>query len=146
MGDHDQPRHRVVPVEPAPALLGLVVRLPTAQRFMYNLFAQTWISYRNRTHKSLPAPGDRAPQAPLTEGPNAGRTLYDLIREPDHHVLVFQGDHTTAELTERLSALHALIREHRLTAHVHTIQAGNREAHRPRAHHPGRKPGGAPRL
>nr|AGI62225.1 AbeX1-like monooxygenase [uncultured bacterium] len=92
--------------------IGVVARQRPVRRGVFRMLSQTWIAYRGgvavgpgRAGRGGPAPGDRAPHAPLEKG-ESGAGVLDLLRSPGYHLLVFTaaGESVCAELAEALRA------------------------------------------
>lgn len=119
-----------------PLLFHLASRAAFRQRAFW-LVSQLWTAYRGSPAVvesgpvgRLPRAGDRAPFGPYEVGPDAGGSIFDTLRSPDHHLLLFEGlrparvpmGSTKDEIAGLLDAYAAPIR-------FNEVAAGNRTLH-----------------
>ncbi|GAA2807830.1 FAD-dependent monooxygenase [Saccharopolyspora taberi] len=107
-----------------PPLIRIAAHLPPARRAVHRLFSQTWISYRTG-RQSFPGPGDRVPECRI-----GGRSLYELIAEPVHHLLL-----SGAAPHDPTGAYRLPIRSHRIEpAELHRLFGADAVLVRPDGH------------
>jgi hypothetical protein len=88
-----------------PLLFRIASALPPVRRRVFWLISQLWTSYRNSpavAHsgpvRNGPRAGDRAPYGLFEAGPDAGESIFDKLRGPDHHLLLLEGRRPEAML------------------------------------------------
>lgn len=103
---------------------------------IFRLVSQTWITYRDSAAvagervTAVAQPGDRAPYARFDTGPDAGRTIFTLLRGVDHHLLYFAGDAADGGKAEVQQRVQALLATYKFPIHLHTIQRDQRSLHK----------------
>lgn len=103
---------------------------------IFRLVSQTWITYRDSAAvagervTAVAQPGDRAPYARFDTGPDAGRTIFTLLRGVDHHLLYFAGDAADGDKAEVQQHVQALLAAYKFPIHLHTIQRDQRSLHK----------------
>ena len=121
-----------------PRIINVVARIGAMRGAIFQLFSQTWISYRSspvvaKTQRGQGLKGlqigDRAPHGVFETGLNKGRSLFSLLRGPDHHVFVFEGQEAGELSTHLVDNTQALLDTYRTTIRTHVIARGNQELH-----------------
>ena len=119
-----------------PLLFRLVSLIPPIRRRAFWLISQLWTSYGDSPAvagsepvRGEPKAGDRAPYGFFEAGPNAGTSLFDLLRGPDHHLLLFEGRKPGPGLDALREELEALLDRYAATAVVHPVPAENEGLH-----------------
>lgn len=106
-----------------PRILNVVARIGAMRGVIFRLFSQTWISYRSSPVVATQHDqwgtgvhiGDRAPHGVFEIGLNKGRLLFSLLRGPDHHVFVFEGQEVSELSTDLVNNTQALLDTYRTT-------------------------------
>ena len=121
-----------------PSIINVVARFRAVRGIIFQLFSQTWINYRTspavdptqrvRQTKGIRV-GDRASHGMFQDGVNQGRSIFTLLRGPDHHLLMFEGLQADVPHTELVNALQTLLDTYRTKIQIHTITQSNRELH-----------------
>ena len=123
-----------------PLLFRLIAPLPSIQRRAFWLISQLWTSYRGSpavaksgSGKQEPKAGDRAPFGFFEVGPDAGKSIFTLLRGLDHHLLLFAGSKSGSTLTD----LHmmeeqqcSLLDAYSVPVHIHLVEAENLQLHK----------------
>ena len=120
----------------ATRLVGPLTRLPAVRSLVFRLFSQTWIGYRGSLVVAGPAaegkgprPGDRAPYG-ILEAVSDGRDgLYDLLKGPGHHLLLFEGLEPNPALDAYRLAVDEVLGRYAVDVSVHVIPAKERRLH-----------------
>ncbi len=120
-----------------PLLFRIVSAVPTLRRLAFWFVSQLWTEYRESPAvaqsgpaKNGPKAGGRAPYGFFEAGPGSGMSLFDALRGPDHHLLIFEGEKPN---TERLVAtreeVERLLDCYEAPVHVHQISTQNKGLH-----------------
>jgi 2-polyprenyl-6-methoxyphenol hydroxylase-like FAD-dependent oxidoreductase len=123
----------------APLLFRLVSKIPPVRRRVFWLVSQLWTTYRDSpavaqsgpTEKG-PRAGDRAPYGFFATSQDAGLSIFDEVRGPDHHLLLFEGGGSDATLTDPARTrkdLQALIGAYEAPIRSHVVAPANRSLH-----------------
>lgn len=99
--------------------------------------SQLWTNYhespavaRSSPAKKGPKAGDRAPYGFFEAGPQAGRSLFEVLRGTDHHLLVFEGSKSGSMEIEAVREEAAeILDRYRIPDEVHLITAENLQLH-----------------
>ncbi len=115
-----------------PLLLHLVTGITPLRRQTFWLLSQLWTRYRSSpavaesgTGKKRPRAGDRAPYGFFKIGPDAGKSIFPLLKGLDHHLLLFAGDRRVSALHGLEERLHFLLDAYEVPIHLHTVPVGN---------------------
>lgn len=117
-----------------------VLSLPGPRRVVFRLVSQLWTRYRESPAVAEPEPangaakapraGDRAPYGRFGAGPNRGTGLFDLMRDTDHHLLLFEGGPRPAAGLDTMEiGLAGLLDRYAATITIHRVSAENRSLH-----------------
>ena len=122
-----------------PPLFALVSSLPPFQRNFFWLLSQLWTSYRNSPAvtdvghvKKGPQAGDRAPYGFFEAGPDAGTSIFTLLKGQEHHLFLFAGSKLPSPLTDFQGLeerVHSLLDDYAVPIHAHVVSSGNRKLH-----------------
>ena len=123
-----------------PTFFRLVSSIPLFQRRFFWLLSQLWTNYRNSPavaqsggSKQGPRAGDRAPYGFFEDGPDAGKSIFDLLKGVDHHLFLFAGSKSVlapTDLHELEERLHSLLATYEVPIHLHTISMGNQSLYK----------------
>ncbi len=123
-----------------PPLFRLLSPLPPAQRRFFWLLSQLWTSYRTSPAvvesgpvKQGPRAGERAPYGFFEVGPDAGQSIFTLLRDLDHHLFLFAGSKPGSTLTDlRVLEEHvrSLLDAYTVPIHLHLVSGENPSLHR----------------
>ncbi len=129
-------RLHIIPV------LSRVVSLPGLSRTAFWFVSQLWTRYRESPAvaeprypdgpppgRRGPRAGDRAPYGRFEVGPNAGTSLFDLLKGTGHHLLLFEGDRPRPGLDAVEGDLLRLLDRYAAAITLHRVPAANRELH-----------------
>ncbi len=119
-----------------PKLFKLISRPPLRGRVFW-LISQLWTGYRDSPAvaqfgpaKKGPKAGERAPHGFFEVGPEASKSIFEKLRGPDHHLLVFEGPRSDPD---RLEATYEeakrVLDRYGAPFVVHRVPAGNKELH-----------------
>jgi 2-polyprenyl-6-methoxyphenol hydroxylase-like FAD-dependent oxidoreductase len=122
-----------------PLIFGFVSAIPPIRRRAFWLVSQLWTEYRGSpavagsgsTGKG-PQAGDRAPYGFFATGPQAGESIFDALRDQDHHLLLFEGGRSDAALPDparKRKDLQALAGAYKAPIRLHVVAPGNRSLH-----------------
>ncbi len=116
-----------------PGLLNLTERSRAVGGLLFGIISQVRVNYRGSPvvadgggfGRKAPRPGDRAPYGLLEDG----TSLYDLLRRPGHHLLLFEGTrggtgHGTAQ-----KEVSARLDRYGLPVEIHRIPTGEQKLH-----------------
>lgn len=114
-----------------------ILSLPGPRRIVFPLVSQLWTRYRDSPAvqqsgpaKKGPKAGDRAPYGNFEAGQSKGTSIFDLMNDTDHHVLLFEGTQdSAAELGAIEEGIAGLLDEYEATFTVHRVPAANRHLH-----------------
>ena len=119
-----------------PLLFRLLSRQLALRRWAFWYLSQLWTSYRNspaivasEVVKKGPQAGDRAPYGFFEDGPDAGKSIFALLKGLDHHLLFFSGSRMNSQHTtvyEAEESLQTLLDMYKAPIHLHTVSEGNR--------------------
>jgi 2-polyprenyl-6-methoxyphenol hydroxylase-like FAD-dependent oxidoreductase len=121
-------------------LFGRLLPLPPFKRSFFWLLSQLWTSYRNSPAvtngghvKRGPRAGDRAPYGFFEAGPDAGKSIFTLLKGQDHRLLLFAGSKPANPLTnfQRLEEhVRSLLDAYAAPISLHVVSSGNRKLHK----------------
>jgi 2-polyprenyl-6-methoxyphenol hydroxylase-like FAD-dependent oxidoreductase len=121
-----------------PLLFAALSRPPAMRRRVFWFLSQLWTSYRRSPAVAETGPvgrspraGDRAPYGGFEHGPDAGRSIFDLLTGTDHHLLLFAGRRPVPDPTDAAALAIAALRDrfaapirlHRIDADEGRLQA-----------------------
>ena len=120
-----------------PLLLRLVTSVPALRRRAFWLISQLWTSYRTSpavlesgSDKKGSRAGDRAPYGFFEAGPDAGKSIFRLLKGLDHHLLLFAGSKpVNVNLQEVETNLRTLVSAYSAPIHLHVVLTGNPSLH-----------------
>ncbi|MGB3633223.1 MAG: FAD-dependent monooxygenase [Rubrobacteraceae bacterium] len=138
VGDTTNPASRQLRTFVAPLLFRGVSHVPPLRRWGFWLVSQLWTSYRESPAveesgplKRGPRAGDRAPYGFFEDGPHAHKSIFELLRGPDHHLLIFEGKQPNSRrLDAAREEIEALLQRYEMPASIHQISTGNRKLHK----------------
>lgn len=116
--------------------------LPGLGRNIFWLFSQLWTNYRSspavmesepKSGKKGLRAGDRAPYGFFETGPDAGKSIFSILKGLDHHLLLFAGnklDPTLANTGELVGPLRSLLDTYAVPIHLHSVSAENPGLHK----------------
>ncbi|GHO49283.1 FAD-dependent monooxygenase [Ktedonospora formicarum] len=118
-----------------PLLFRLVTSFAPLRQRAFWLVSQLWTSYRTspavaptESGKEGSRAGDRAPYGYFEVGANAGKSVFSLFTDMDHHLLLFAGsraDTTDIHLQEMEASTRSLIEAYAMPIQLHTVSKGN---------------------
>lgn len=118
-----------------PLLFRLVSLTPPLRRAAFWFISQLWTSYRESPAvaqsgpaKEGPRAGERAPYGLFEAGPEAGKSIFDELTGPDHHLLLFEGLGPDPAGVAR-GEIEGLLGSYRVPVRVHRIPAENSRLH-----------------
>jgi len=122
-----------------PLLFRIASMLPPLRKRVFWLISQLWTNYRESPAvvqsgpvKAGPQAGDRAPYGFFEEGPDAAESIFEVLRGPEHHLLIFEGRNQNPappDLRKIEQDLRSLLDYYGMTIRMHTVQKGNRNLH-----------------
>jgi hypothetical protein len=120
-----------------PLLFMFASKLPPIRKRIFWLISQLWTNYRKSPAvaesgpaRKGPRAGDRAPYGFFETGPDDGQSIFEVLRRPEHHVLLFEGGGVEPPGPGRLQGgLRELISAYEAPFQVHEVAAGNRQLH-----------------
>jgi len=118
-----------------PLLFRLVSLTPPLRRTAFWFLSQLWTGYRespavaqSEPAKKGPKAGERAPYGFFEAGPDAGKSIFEKLAGPDHHLLLFEGLGPAGSEADRRE-IQDLLGRYRVPVVVHRIPAENRDLH-----------------
>ncbi|GCE07476.1 FAD-dependent monooxygenase [Dictyobacter aurantiacus] len=109
---------------------------PLFKRRVFWLLSQLWTSYRGspavaqlEASKHGPQAGDRAPYGFFEDGPEAGKSIFALFKNMDHHLFLFAGSRSEDIPGEIEEQLQTLLATYKVPIHLHRVSAANRSLH-----------------
>ncbi|MBV8932688.1 MAG: FAD-dependent monooxygenase [Kutzneria sp.] len=121
----------------APVLVGPLVRTRRVQVFVFSLFSQTWISYRDSPTVNGhgpgagPQPGDRAPHCSFTNHCDRNpRGILDLTRGLRHDLLLFEGPVRLLKMDTIRQKVEEVLGGFALDTAIYLIPSTERDLHR----------------
>ena len=131
------PLVRLLKVFIVPSLFNLLSYLPLFRQSAFWLLSQLWTSYRTspvvinagQPTKKGPQAGDRAPYGFFEAGPEAGRSIFTLLQNQDHHLFLFAGKKPLTDKAELEQKLQAQLNTYSAPIHLHTISSENQSLH-----------------
>ncbi|MGF1471701.1 MAG: FAD-dependent monooxygenase [Rubrobacteraceae bacterium] len=120
-----------------PLLFRLVSAVPPLRRWAFWFVSQLWTEYRDSPAvtqtgpaKKSPKAGERAPYGFFEAGPESGRSIFESLRGPDHHLLLFEGEEPDpARLAATREEVGRLLDLYKAPVNVHQISANNKSLH-----------------
>ena len=122
-----------------PLLFRIALMLPPLRKRVFWLISQLWTNYRESPAvvqsgpvKAGPQAGDRAPYGFFEEGPDAAESIFEVLRGPEHHLLIFEGRNQNPappDLRKIEQDLRSLLDYYGVTIRMHTVQKGKRNLH-----------------
>jgi 2-polyprenyl-6-methoxyphenol hydroxylase-like FAD-dependent oxidoreductase len=121
----------------APLLFRLVSAVPPLRRWAFYFISQLWTSYldspavgHSGPKRKGPKAGERAPYGFFESGAGSGSSIFELLKGPDHHLLIFEGrkpDPAGLETTRK--EIESLLDRYTVPVHIHLVPAANRQLH-----------------
>ncbi|MGB3682210.1 MAG: FAD-dependent monooxygenase [Rubrobacteraceae bacterium] len=138
VGDTTNPLAQRLKVFVAPPLFRVVSQVPVLRRWAFWFVSQLWTEYRESPAvdqsgpvKKGPKAGERAPYGFFEARPDAGKSVFDSLRGPDHHLLIFEGEKPDPDrLAAAREEIEGLLNRYEVTVNVHPVTTGNRKLHR----------------
>ena len=120
-----------------PLLFRLVSAVPLLRRRVFWFISQLWTSYRespvveeSRSAKKGPRAGERAPYGFFEAGKNAGKGIFEVLKGPDHHLLLFEGTRSEPNRLEvAREEIDGLLERYEAPMQIHQIPANNKKLH-----------------
>ena len=121
-----------------PLLFRLVSAVSPLRRRAFWFVSQLWTEYRDSpaveqsgTSKKGSKAGERAPYGFFEAGPAAGKSIFEVLRGTDHHLLIFGGEKPNpGRLDVVREEIEGLLDRYELSVSVHQVSAGNRQLHK----------------
>ncbi len=123
-----------------PPLFALVSPWSLFQRNFFWLLSQLWTSYLNSpvvanvaSGKKGPQAGDRAPYGIFETGPDAGKSIFTLLKGQEHHLFLFAGSKLPNPLIDFQGLeerIQSLLDAYAVPIHMHIVSSGNRSLHK----------------
>lgn len=121
-----------------PLLFRLVSAVPPLRRWAFWFISQLWTSYRKSpavgesgSVKRGPHAGERAPYGFFETGQEAGRSVFGLLRGPDHHLLIFEGENPDpVKLDAAREEIESLLSRYEMPVSIHQVSVRNRKLHK----------------
>lgn len=118
-------------------LFRLVSGVPPLRRRAFWFVSQLWTEYRDSPAveqcgpaKKGPKAGERAPYGFYESGPESGKIIFESLREPDHHLLIFEGERPDPNRLEATrEEVGRMLDRYGVTVHVHQIGTANGSLH-----------------
>ena len=112
--------------------------MPPLRRWAFWFVSQLWTEYRDSPAvvqsgiaKKGPKAGERAPYGSYEGGPEAGNSIFEMLKGTDHHLLLFEGEKPNPE---RLAAtgeeVEALLGRYAVPVNIHRVAAENKSLHK----------------
>ena len=138
VGDTTNPLSQRLKVFVAPPLFRIVSRVPFLRRWGFWFVSQLWTEYRESPvvaqHgpvKKGPKAGDRAPYGFFEAGADSGRSVFEVLRGTDHHLLIFEGEKPDPNrLNVAREEIEGLLDRYEVTVSLHQVPTGNRKLHK----------------
>lgn len=118
-----------------PMVVRVATRLSVVRHLLFEMFSQIWIRYPASPivadalpNRSGPKAGERTPYAMFEQQAQA-HDLYDLLKDTKHHLLLFEGLHSTFDIQLREQELTNLVMVYRVAFQVHLIRKEERILH-----------------
>ncbi|GER90335.1 oxygenase [Dictyobacter vulcani] len=123
-----------------PQFFRLISLLPLLKQRAFWILSQLWTSYpkspavtdASSNKKKLRA-GDRAPYGFFETGPDAGKSIFTMLKNQDHHLFIFAGskpDSTLTDLQGLEEKLRSLLSAYAVPIHLHSVPTANLSLHR----------------
>ena len=121
-----------------PLLFRLVSAVPPLRRWAFWFVSQLWTEYRDSPAveqsdpaKKGPKAGERAPYGFYEDGPEAGKSIFEMLKGTAHHLLLFGGEKPNPE---RLAAtgeeVEALLGRYAVPVNIHRVATENKSLHK----------------
>ncbi|GLV60880.1 oxygenase [Dictyobacter sp. S3.2.2.5] len=127
---------RTIKLHVLPPVFRSVSWTPLFKRRVFWLISQLWTSYQDSpavaqssSSKHGPKAGDRAPYGFFEDGSEAGRSIFDLFKNMDHHLFLFAGSKSVDVPGEMGERLENLLAAYEMPIHLHCVSAANRSLH-----------------
>ena len=138
VGDTTNPLAQRLKVFVAPPLFRIVSQVPFLRRWAFWFVSQLWTEYRDSPAvaqsgpvKKGPKAGERAPYSFFEAGPDAGKSIFELLRGPDHHLLIFEGEKPDPDrLNVTREEIEGLLNRYEVPVSIHQVSTGNRKLHK----------------
>ncbi len=122
----------------APPLFRIVSQVPTLRRRAFWFISQLWTSYRESPAVEQsdpvergPKAGERAPYGFFEVGPDSGNSLFDLLKGPDHHLLIFEGEKSDPiRLDVAREEIESMLNRYAVSVAIYMVTTGNRTLHK----------------
>lgn len=133
-----RPSVRWLKMHVAPLLLNMVTSLPPVQKRAFWLLSQLWTDYRSSTavkdagpREKGPRAGDRAPYGFFEAGPYAGKSVFSLLKNQDHHLFLFagKGKRSLVNMTALAKDVQAQLDAYSTPVHLHIVSVENHILH-----------------
>ena len=120
-----------------PLLFKLVSAVPRLRRWAFWFVSQLWTAYRDSpaveqsgTAKKGPEAGERAPYGFYEGGPEAGESVFEMLKGTDHHLLLFEGEEPNPRrLDVAREEIEALLDRYEMPVNVYQIATENKSLH-----------------
>ena len=122
----------------APPLFWIVSQVPTLRRRAFWFISQLWTNYEespavehSEPSKRGPKAGERAPYGFFEVGPDPGKSIFELLRGPDHHLLLFEGEKPDpVKLDVTREEIQSLLYRYAASVSIEPVSSGNRKLHK----------------
>ena len=127
-------RIKLLIVPPLSRLAGAIAPIKQAA---FWFISQLWTSYKDSPAVSQSGPvkkgpkaGERAPYGFFEAGPDSGKSIFEIMRSTDHHLLLFEGnEHAPDRFEATREEIEGLRNRYEITAGLHQVSMGNRKLH-----------------
>lgn len=138
VGDVSNPLAQRLKVFAAPLLFRVVSEVPILRKWGFWFISQLWTSYRESPAvlqsdplNRGPKAGYRAPYGFFEASPESGNSLFELLRGPDHHLLIFEGERSDPiRLNVAREEIESLLNRYAVPISIHPVTTENKQLHK----------------